>query len=195
MRRAVERAFVDHEASRIPDDDCDVRAAVALILSPSPALKGQMEALFVRRAEVEGDPWSGHVALPGGRMDEADADLLDTARRETCEETALELRRTDIVGRLDEIHPRSRHLPSVAVTPYVAWTDRPVSLRLNHELSGFLWIPVPELNSKRNQGTLMMDRVEPRAFPTIEFEGHTIWGMTWLIVRDFLSVLERQKVG
>lgn len=195
MRIAVESALAGHDASRIPDDDCDVRAAVALVLSPPTAPEGPLEALFVRRAEVEGDPWSGHVALPGGRRDAADADLLDTARRETFEETALELQRKDILGRLDDIHPRSPHLPSVAVTPFVAWTERRVSLRLNHELSGYLWIPVPELSSKRNRGTLTIDRVEPRMFPTIEFEDHTIWGMTWLIVRNFLSLLERQKVG
>ena len=190
MKRAIEAALAAHEAKRIPDDDCDVRAAVALILSPVSNESGSAQALFVRRAEVPGDPWSGHVALPGGREDPEDSDLLDTARRETFEETALRLDRADVLGRLDEIHPRSPHLPSVAVTPFVAWAEGPLHLTLNHELSGFLWIPVPELDSDRNRGTLTLDLPNPRMFPTIEFAGHTIWGMTWLIVRDFLSRLE-----
>lgn len=193
MRNEVEAALTSYEPRRISDDDCDVRAAVALVLSPPRREGSPLSALFVRRAEVAGDPWSGHVALPGGRETADDSDLLDTARRETFEETALQLAREDVLGRLDDIHPRSRHLPSVAVTPFVAWSDGPVTLRLNHELSGFLWIPVPELGSERNRGTLKLESPRPRVFPTIEFAGHTIWGMTWLIVRDFLAILEARK--
>ena len=117
LREALKR----READRIPESDCDRRAAVTLILRSSRAGDGEPEGLFVRRAEVPGDPWSGHVALPGGRHDPEDADLLETARRETREETDLRLEREDHLGLLGELHPRSRHLPSVCVTPFVAW--------------------------------------------------------------------------
>ena len=42
-----------------------LRAAVALVLRPGDA--GELELLLIKRADYEGDPWSGHVALPGGR--------------------------------------------------------------------------------------------------------------------------------
>jgi len=78
-------ALADRPADRIPETDCEIRAAVTLILRESAADPAEAEGLFVRRAKVPGDPWSGHVALPGGRRDPEDADLLDTARRETLE--------------------------------------------------------------------------------------------------------------
>ena len=68
-----------------------VEAAVALILLPTS--DGDLEALFIKRAEVEGDPWSGQMAFPGGRRDPVDDDLLATAARATLEETGIDLAR------------------------------------------------------------------------------------------------------
>ncbi|MCA9639821.1 MAG: NUDIX domain-containing protein, partial [Myxococcales bacterium] len=65
-------------------------AAVAAVLRPTDA---DTEVLLIRRAEHEGDPWSGHMAFPGGRHDPTDPDLLTTARRETLEEVGLDLSR------------------------------------------------------------------------------------------------------
>lgn len=186
LREALKR----READRIPESDCDRRAAVTLILRSSKAGDGEPEGLFVRRAEVPGDPWSGHVALPGGRHDPEDADLLETARRETREETDLRLEREDHLGLLGELHPRSRHLPSVCVTPFVAWMAEHQEVRVNHELTGHLWIPVSALADPAHRSTLVRQVPSTREFPTIEYEGHVIWGLTFAIIEDFLRVLD-----
>jgi len=182
-------ALADRPADRIPETDCEVRAAVALILRPSALDPLGAEGLFVRRAEVPGDPWSGHVALPGGRRDPGDADLLDTARRETFEETGLRLERGDHLGRLGEIHPRSQHLPSICVTPFVAWLTNDQELRLNHELTGHAWIPISVLSDPGYRSTLLRETPFIREFPTIDYEGDVIWGLTLAIIEDFLTVL------
>ena len=62
------------------------RAAVAAIFTPT------LELLFMRRAEVSGDPWSGHLAFPGGRVDPTDRDDLHAAMRETEEAQIQESR-------------------------------------------------------------------------------------------------------
>jgi 8-oxo-dGTP pyrophosphatase MutT (NUDIX family) len=49
--------------------------------------------LFIKRADAVGDPWSGHMAFPGGRYEVGDQSLLETAVRETREETAIDIRR------------------------------------------------------------------------------------------------------
>jgi len=185
----VRSALAGRPADRIPETDCEIRAAVTLILRPSATDGGGPEGLFVRRAEVPGDPWSGHVALPGGRRDRDDADLLDTARRETLEETGLRLDRADHLGRLGEIHPRSKHLPSICVTPFVAWLAVDQEVRVNHELTGHAWIPVSALADPTYRSTLVREAPYVREFPTIEYEGDVIWGLTFAIIEDFLAAL------
>lgn len=186
---ATRKALARRAAGRIPEADCGIRAAVTLILRKRPGEVGGVEALFVRRARVEGDPWSGHVALPGGRADTEDADLLDTARRETLEETGLALDRDDCLGRLAEIHPRSPHLPPICVTPFVAWLDGDREVTLNHELTGYVWIPISALSDPRYRSTLVREVPSVREFPSIDYEGHVIWGLTFAILEDFLDVV------
>ncbi len=192
MREWAERlrsALADRPADRIPETECEIRAAVTLILR-SPETGGtDPEVLFVRRARVPGDPWSGHVALPGGRHDPEDADLLETARRETLEETDLRREREDHLGRLGEIHPRSRHLPSICVTPFVAWMASYQDVHLNHELTGHVWIPVSALSDPEYRSTLVRETPSVREFPAIDYEGDVIWGLTFAMVEDFLAVL------
>ena len=58
-------------------------AAVALIVR----LGISMDVLLIKRSTNERDPWSGHMALPGGRWEPDDSELQQTAIRETFEET------------------------------------------------------------------------------------------------------------
>jgi 8-oxo-dGTP pyrophosphatase MutT (NUDIX family) len=93
-----------------------VQASVALVLRA----REPLDLLLIKRAKSERDPWSGHMALPGGRRDESDGDLLRTAVRETLEETGLDLQRAGKpLGRLDDGAPSSPRLPELTITPYV----------------------------------------------------------------------------
>ncbi|MEP6687797.1 MAG: NUDIX domain-containing protein, partial [Gemmatimonadales bacterium] len=85
-----------------------------MVLVPSPDA-----VLLIRRADRAGDPWSGHMALPGGRREETDPDLVATAVRETFEEVGLSLAPADLLGSLDDVVPRTPVLPPIAVRPYV----------------------------------------------------------------------------
>lgn len=174
----------------VMDTEVERRAAVTLVLSPDPGRTSVTDALLVLRAQVEGDPWSGHVALPGGRAETDDSDLLRTAQRELEEETGVSIARPDFLGRLDDLHPRSAHLPSIAVTPYVAWMEKRIPLTENAELAGHMWVPVAELASPARRSSLVRELPVPRVFETIEISGYTIWGMTLGIIDNFLERLE-----
>jgi 8-oxo-dGTP pyrophosphatase MutT (NUDIX family) len=193
----LERALCRTPSVRLPDEECDRRAAVILLLAPEPGsvLRTESEgalihqpvsALFVLRAAHDGDPWSGHVALPGGRVEDEDTDLVETAMRETREETAVDLARDAVLAPLDEIHPRSVHLPSIGVTPYVGWVDERPEIRENHEIAGHIWVPLPVLRAPESRSTLALPGRPDRVFPTIEYAGAVIWGLTHAIVEDFL---------
>ncbi|MFB6240560.1 MAG: CoA pyrophosphatase [Gemmatimonadota bacterium] len=192
---ALRRRLAEHRPERIAPGQAEQRAAVALLLRPPGGNAGrsarldELLALFIRRAEIEGDPWSGHMGLPGGRMEPGDRDLRETARRETLEETGIRLSEEDLLGRLSDLHPRSPHLPSVAIAPYVARHLGGPEVRPSVEVSGHLWVPVRELRDPSNRSELTLERRgERRTFPTIEVEGRTIWGLTYEIVRRFLAL-------
>lgn len=217
LRERIVAALASHEPSAIPDDRCDVRAAVALVLRAAlpedegrasgrgaarpegtggRGTAGTAELLFVQRAEVDRDPWSGHMALPGGRKGAEDPDLLATALRETREETSLPLREEDVLGRLDDVHPLSRRLPSIAVTPYVAWYEGRTPVRGNHEVRDHVWIPLPVLTGPGHRSTFRLERGRGTVtFPTIEYEAYTIWGLTFEIVAGFLRILQGRPPG
>ncbi len=174
-------------------DNARKRAAVVL------ALRGEAvdaEALFIVRATDERDPWSGHVALPGGREEPGDADLLETALRELREETGLALAREEVVGRLDELRPVSRHIPRIAITPFVAWRAHLSGVRRSAEIDGHFWMPLSALREPGRRSTLVLRRSgDEMTFPTIEYAGHTVWGLTYSIVQNFLTLLEADEAA
>lgn len=190
LRADLERRLAVRAPRRMDDGSVGSRAAVVLLLRPRATVASvdELEGLFVQRAVIDGDPWSGHMALPGGRREPADPDLAATALRELGEETGLGLERGALLGRLDDVHPRSRRLPSIAVTPFVGWTASPISVVENAELAGHVWVPVGALRSPERRATLRLEREGAlRVFPAIEYEGRTIWGLTYRIIREFLE--------
>jgi 8-oxo-dGTP pyrophosphatase MutT (NUDIX family) len=159
-------------------------AAVALVLVPSGA--SEADLLLIRRAVCEGDPWSGHVALPGGRRDPGDGDLLVTALRETREETGLELQREACLGQLDDLRPR-RGLPlGIAVRPFVfAVPERP-PLQLSSEVEAELWTPLELLRAQRVAAQVEV-RGSLRDEPAVRLGSDVLWGMTLRILDGFLE--------
>ena len=115
-------------------------AAVAIILTPQPD-----SILLIRRADRSGDPWSGHMALPGGRREPGDSDLAGTAIRETAEEVGVQLRPEDLIGSLPDVVPRTPVLPPIAVRPFVFLLPERPAMRLNAEVAQASWVPVDYL--------------------------------------------------
>lgn len=169
------------------DPEGRIQAAVALVLRASEDL----EVLLIRRARVEHDPWSGHMALPGGRRDEVDTTLLDTAMRETSEETGLDLLSAGTpLGRLEDVRPQSRRLPRMAISPFVFGVESDASARVaSPEVDAVLWVPLSRLQDPETLDTLTLDLTEGvREFPGFRVEEGLVWGLTYRILTDFLEV-------
>jgi 8-oxo-dGTP pyrophosphatase MutT (NUDIX family) len=183
------RALAGHPG-RIEHPDRAVRyAATAATFRSGPS---GPELLLIRRAEADRDPWSGHVAWPGGRMEPGDADLAATAARETLEETGIDLaRRGRLLGTLDEIHPRTPSLPPIVVRPYVAVIGGDPVITPSREVAGFGWVPLPALLDEANWGTAPIAvrtlGVEER--PVFRYDDFQVWGMTERMLRQLVFLL------
>ena len=172
-----------------PDDGNPRRAAVAVVFRALP--DAPLEILLILRAERDGDPWSGQVALPGGRQEAADATLQDTAVRETLEETGIDLDATGIVlGTLDELRPRTPTLPAIIVTPFVAVVDPAAQAQQSEEVAEAFWAPWSlfgdALSSQESSVTV---RGAEWRVPSYVVGRHVVWGMTERILHGLADRL------
>jgi 8-oxo-dGTP pyrophosphatase MutT (NUDIX family) len=178
-RLAVHRPLVDERGDPL------IWAAVAVILAPDPD-----SVLLIRRADRAGDPWSGHMALPGGRQDPTEIDLLATAVRETAEEVGLELHREQLIGSLDDVVPRTPSLPPIAVRPFVFLLGRRPDLFLNPEVAEARWVLLDLLLHADTYHSIELEiRGESRRFPAFRLEEAVVWGMTERILSGLLDQL------
>ena len=118
----------------------DAHAAVVVLLR---ATSQGFQVLFVKRAERAGDPWSGQIALPGGKCDADDKDLKATVVRETLEETGINL----LVGCrfLGTVEPvRSTQKPEMKILPFFVIQEKEQSIKLNEELTDYFWTSLAE---------------------------------------------------
>lgn len=166
------------------------RAAVALILRAGASAASGVEILLIKRAERDDDPWSGHVALPGGRESPEDRSLQDTAIRETREETGLDLVQAgEMLGALDDLAPRSSPR-AIVVRPFVAILTIDAPLVLSDEVAAAFWVPLASLMAS-DAVTVSMVRVGgvDRQVSSFLHGDYVVWGMTERILRQLLSAL------
>jgi 8-oxo-dGTP pyrophosphatase MutT (NUDIX family) len=166
------------------------RAAVALVLRPAAA---DLEVLLIRRAERHGDPWSGHMAFPGGRADPRDVDTIATAARETMEEVGIDVvHGGEWLGALEELHPRSG-APAISVYPHVFAVSADAEAHPNHEVGEAFWVPLGEI-SRPDAATEYLHTSPNGArvrFPAYDVRGNVVWGLTYRMLSEFLALHAR----
>jgi 8-oxo-dGTP pyrophosphatase MutT (NUDIX family) len=162
------------------------QAAVALVLAPDPDEAGSLSLLLVRRSEREGDPWSGHMALPGGHADAGDADLLQTARRETLEEVGIDLTGAELLGRLDDVTTLRSF--DIMIRPFVFWTSTQPPVTLSDEVAETLWVPLNALAGDALRSTREVTvRGATLRVPAYVIGERVVWGMTFNLLERLVS--------
>jgi 8-oxo-dGTP pyrophosphatase MutT (NUDIX family) len=182
-RRLATPLHMPIERDRVP------QAAVSLILSEA---RGSAQTLIIKRAERPGDHWSGHLALPGGRAQDVDADLIATAARETYEEVGIDLLDGgEFIGQLEILAPTNWRLPRLEITPFVAVAPPRFTLNLNGEVASAFWISIADLKREGRSSffSMPLDGVINK-WPAYPSEGGPIWGITERILTNFLALLD-----
>ena len=171
----------------IQGDDPARRAAIALILRLGAA--GEPELLMIKRAEYTNDPWSGHIACPGGRAEPGDRDLAHTAMRETWEETGIDLERSGrMLGTLDDLSPRTPVLPPIIIRPFVAAVPSTVEIVQSPEVAAAFWVPIAALRERASWGLSTVHvRGVPREEKSFTHGEHVVWGLTERVLRQLLE--------
>jgi len=163
-------------------------AAVAVVFRAGG--DGHPELLMIKRAELVTDPWSGHVACPGGRVEPRDRDLEDTAVRETLEETGLDIRAHGrVLGTLDDLAPRISALPPLVIRPFVAVVESDVTIVANPEVADAFWVPLSVLREPASWGLGLVDirGQGEREVDVFRHQQHTVWGLTERVLRDLVG--------
>jgi 8-oxo-dGTP pyrophosphatase MutT (NUDIX family) len=164
------------------------RAGVSLVLR-----RADDALLFIERSRYPGDPWSGHLAFPGGGVEAADSgDLRRTAERETFEEVELSLDRAFFLGRLDDV---GASLLPVVVSAFVYAVDDTVSTQPNAEVQRAFWVPLAHLcdPARRTVSRYRRDRdkEEEALYPGLDLLGEgepVLWGLSYRLVVRLLAL-------
>jgi len=187
--RAIEARLAGPDFPRGAGDETDApRAAVACVLRQG---ADSAEVLLIRRAERVSDPWSGHMAFPGGGRAAGDADLLATAERETREEVGLDLGHEGrVLGRLDDLPAMVRK--NLVVACFVFAIDRTPELRFDpREVADASWVPLARLASGEVARTMRYARGGvDLELPCWDLEGRVVWGLTYRMLGMLFERLE-----
>lgn len=179
-----------------PIAEASARAAVSVVLR-EPVQGWGAQVLLIQRAEDPRDPWSGHMAFPGGRKDEGDESVRATAEREAHEEVGLDLRaHGELLWRMPDISAIGRgKRTGLVISPLV------YALAPSHdgeglifdatEVASALWVPLGFLADPSNHSTMDYTYEGKKiTLPCVRLEGgRVLWGLTLQMMSTFFDAL------
>ena len=148
--------------------------------------EGELHLLLNKRSESVEDH-KGEVSFPGGRMDEGDGSLLDTALRETHEEVGVSPEDVRVLRRLEDVETSTGYL----VSPFLGTIREEYPFVVSKvEVAELVEVPVAALvdGSTIRDETRFEDGA-PVSRPNYAYGGHLIWGATARILTGLLELL------
>jgi 8-oxo-dGTP pyrophosphatase MutT (NUDIX family) len=188
--KQVERALRSYKFQVHAESEDTRWAGVAVILREDST--DALSVLLIRRSENPNDPWSGHMAMPGGRLDPGDATTRHAAERETMEEVGLDLNQYGRwLGRLDDVRAvaRGKRL-SLAIAPWVYVLEHDVEFNHNHEVQETVWVPVSDLIGPSYRDTMAYDMGGTQLMlPCWRWNERVIWGLTYGMLDSLFRIV------
>ncbi|MFP6596737.1 MAG: CoA pyrophosphatase, partial [Candidatus Hydrogenedentota bacterium] len=144
----IKVALADHSPDTSHSERAKRNAAVAMIISDHD--EHGLSALFIKRAEHPGDPWSGHMAMPGGRHEPEDESYQHAAMRETLEEVGVTLTDDMCIGRLHDLYGGRLDQHQMAVSAFVFHMPELPAVMPNYEVAATVWVPLEFMRHPSN---------------------------------------------
>ncbi len=167
------------------------RAAVALILA---GREDDPSLCLIRRAEHAQDPWSGHMAFPGGRVDPGDPTPRAAAEREAMEEVGLALAGGEFLGPVAEIPVYAKGRDTdMALFAFAYYLGPAIpALRPNREVADAFWAPLSHMFDERrlDEVTITREGID-YTLPAVTLRGRPVWGVTYRVFYLFARALSR----
>ena len=180
----LERSSTDFDLSSGPERDSSVQLKPASVLIGIMTFDGKAQVVLTKRSSrLARHP--GQVALPGGRQERRDADVVAAALREAKEEIGLPTAHVCVLGKM----PQHETITGFAITPVVALIYKPFEIRVEaSEVDEVFTVPFDCLVRRANyQVQSRQWKGQQRAYYTIPYGPYYIWGAT---ARIFFSLAE-----
>jgi len=172
---------------KIPGRRWMARASVAVILRKSQT--HGFDILLIKRSERQGDPWSGDMAFPGGKMDSTDQSIYHTALRELHEEIGLEAGNLKQLGRLsDQLTKTHSGLRPMIISPFIFELNKQADFVLNHEVAEIVWVPLTHFSTSVNRKSMVW-KVKGLKInvPCYWFKNKRVWGLTLRMLDELVA--------
>ena len=152
-----------------------------------------LELLFMQRAEHPKDPWSGHIAFPGGGVESGDDHTLATAIRETQEELGFKLDKTVWCGALPPVvGPVIGSIKKVLVFPQVFVINKKPNIVINEEVQSAFWLPVKRLSQQQYVFHFSHPKLQDQTMLAIDIGEQfnmPLWGLSLEILYQFYAAV------
>ena len=184
IQKKIQNALTTEINPKILSDGKNKLASVLIIIY------GDKPEILMTKKPITLTQHGGEISFPGGKMSELDNDLLDTALRETKEETGLKISRDDVVGQLKQVITLNS---GFTIVPFICMLDSIGHLVPNSEVESFLHIPLlPFLGTLENDLDPKHNSIQEMY--TYTFEKNLIWGASARMLKQITDVLKKEDL-
>lgn len=176
---------LNYNAKKIKANDPKIAAVLALFY---PNQNNEVTLLLTKRANYNGTH-SGQISFPGGKVEQSDLNLKQTALRETFEEVGIIDEDIEVIREFTEVYiPPSNFL----VTPFIGIIYNKPVFKVNSEVAKIIEVPFSKLIDETNIGSIKITNsyMKETSVPCFKIDDSIIWGATAMVLSEIREVIK-----
>ncbi|MEW6992952.1 CoA pyrophosphatase [Colwelliaceae bacterium MEBiC 14330] len=160
-------------------------AVLIALVEPEQADEGLQVLLTKRASHLKHHP--SQVSFPGGKVEQEDNSLIDTALREAFEEIGLNRDAVSVAGQL----PPYQTISGFQVTPVIAIVSRSQDYKIDkNEVAEIFQVPLQHFLTTNDHHVFTASRNgKQHNVHFLPYKHYNIWGATAVMLKDLVSQL------